>query len=691
MLRQPSDSEQPSIAVTSTAPLAQINSWEPGMYLVHRDYGIGKYLHFVSEQGNEQINEFVVLEYAKEAKLYVALSELHLLTCYQSTTSTNISLDQLGSKRWQQKRQKAERACEDLAAKLLQQHAFKQISKAPVCVVEQPAYQRFIEAFAYTTTPDQQRCIDDVLADMASTQAMDRLVCGDVGFGKTEVALRAAFVAINSGYQVAIMAPTTLLVSQHFRTFSARLANFAFRLCTLSRLSSSKQCTGNIESLASGGMDLVIATHKLLSPQIKFKRLGLLIIDEEHRFGVKQKEMLQALRSQAHTLSLSATPIPRSLHMAMSQLRQLSVIATPPKNRYSIQTFVHEYSDDILKEAILRERQRGGQVYYMHNDVHRLARIQERIHSLIPGLTSAIVHGKLAKNEIEQIMLRFANQQFDLLICTTIIESGIDIPNANTIILHRADLLGLSQIHQLRGRVGRSFHQAYAYLFTAAESLLTADAKSRLDSISRHRELGAGMNLALEDLEIRGAGDLLGAKQSGHIYDLGLELYAQMLQQASQQLQRASATDLKVSTHRYTELDCGQNIQIPASYIQDTVTRLNYYRKIQNCINQAQLQALLVEFEDRFGLTPKEVHQSLQLRRIQQRLASQGIQHCRIRSKNCTFTMFADIKLDPNVTMKKARAQKCSLRFLPPAKIQLTTLENITMAEYLQKVLDITQ
>ena len=666
---------QPS--VNNSMPV--IDDWQPGTLLVHRDYGIGKFLSFSKLDHGEKKQDFLVLEYANEDKLFVSVNHLHLVNKYIGNKITQVQLDQLGSKKWSQRKQKAYQACEDLAVKLLETHAVQKGEGAPVCKIEDNNYNLIAEDFPYQTTADQERTIKEVLHDIQQTTCMDRLVCGDVGFGNTEVAIRAAYVTILAGYQVALLTPTTLLAGQHFRTFNERFSPYPFKTALLSRLSTGAQSQQDITGLANGQVDMVIATHKLLSGKINFHKLGLIIIDEEHRFGVKQKEMIQAIKNKAHVLALSATPIPRTLHMALSSLRDMSIIQTPPKNRRAIQTFIETYNETTIQEAIQRELARGGQVYYMHNDIAQHERIKENLHRLVPSIRIASIHGRLKKTQLEAIMIDFANQAFDLLLCTTIVESGIDIANANTIILHRADTLGLSQIHQLKGRVGRSNHQAYAYLFTPDETLLNKEARARMDTIRKHTQLGAGYQIASEDLEIRGAGDLLGNKQTGHLHQIGMELYTKLLKRASMALQKDQANLLETSECEFeTIVDC----TIPQQYIEDMVTRLEYYRKIRLCVDIPSLDQLQNELQDRFGLLPKSVVSLLSQRKLQQKLENLCIDKILVKDQQCTLQANPSSKLSAQSILAKAQAMSYKVAFLPGHKIRFN--HNSNKAERLQ-------
>ncbi len=615
------DYDESMHASKSSFNAEQVENWQVGTLIVHRDYGIGRFQALTTLTRDGQPSDFLVLEYANEDKLYVATNQFHLLSRYIGPQSKKIHLTSLAGKKWHIKRQKAIENADLFADKLLSQHAVRAASVASSLQVSEHDLAQFCEYFPYTETPDQKKAIDVILGDISKTKAMNRLLCGDVGFGKTEVAMRAAFVCAFSGHQVAILAPTTLLVKQHLETFKQRFDHFPIRLAMLSRLASQAQQTKLKDQLRNGEIDIVIATHGLLQPDIRFKSLGLLVIDEEHKFGVKQKELIQSISSSAHTLAMSATPIPRTLHMTLAKLRDISIIATPPKNRLSIQTFVYEYQEPILKEALLREHQRGGQSYVIHNDIQTLSLIQENINRLLPSIRCRIMHAKQKKTILEQTMLSFQQGHFDVLLATTIVESGIDIPNANTIIIQRADLLGLSQIHQLRGRVGRSHHQAYAYLLTAPQSQMTEEGLARMRTVAKQKALGSGLNVALEDLEIRGAGDLLGKKQSGTAEEVGLSLYNEMLEKATRK--RMGLADQASSA--LIDIDMGVVALIPDSYIKDYASRLSYYRAISCAETDGALEEVRNALQDRFGMLPEPLVNLFSLRKTQQLALALGI------------------------------------------------------------------
>ncbi|MBQ9725189.1 MAG: DEAD/DEAH box helicase, partial [Neisseriaceae bacterium] len=503
---------------------------------------IGRYCGLVNLGQGDETTEMMLLEYADNAKLYVPVSDLHLISRYAGAGFDDVTLHKLGSSAWQKAKRKAAKKAHDTAAELLQLYALRHAQQGHSFDFDEQEYNAFADGFEYAETEDQAAAIVATLKDLIADKPMDRLICGDVGFGKTEVALRAAFVAVSGGKQVAVLAPTTLLVEQHTQVFKARFADFAVNIASLSRFNSNKETQGSLKGLADGTVDIVIGTHKLVQPDIQFKNLGLVIIDEEHRFGVRQKEKLKQLRSDVDVLTLTATPIPRTLSMALDGLRDFSLITTAPERRLAVKTFVKPISAATIKEAILRELKRGGQVFFLHNEVNTIENARERLQALIPEARIAVAHGQMAAGDLERIMRNFLQQQFNVLVCSTIIETGIDIPNANTIIINRADKFGIAQLHQLRGRVGRSHHQAYAYLLTP--DYITRDAEKRLDAIAAADELGAGFKLAMEDLEIRGAGEILGEGQSGDILQVGLTLYGEMLKQAVKDLKNGKIPNL---------------------------------------------------------------------------------------------------------------------------------------------------
>jgi len=577
-----------------------------GAPVVHEDHGVGRYLGLQSLNVGGMETEFLTLEYAKGDKLYVPVSSLHLISRYSGASPDKAPLHKLGGEQWERLKRKATEKVHDVAAELLEIYARRAANPGFAYPKQGDEYAAFAAAFEFEETPDQGQTISSVLADMESPHPMDRVVCGDVGFGKTEVAMRAAFCAVQGGKQVAVLVPTTLLAQQHYQNFADRFADWPVRVESLSRFRTAKQQKEIIAGLESGSVDIVIGTHKLLQPDIKFKRLGLAIIDEEHRFGVRHKERMKALRSEVDLLTLTATPIPRTLNMSMSGLRDLSIIATPPAARHPIKTFVSQWSDTLITEACQREIKRGGQVYFLHNEVQTIENTAARLEKLMPGARVQTAHGQMRERELEQIMRDFYHQRFNILVCTTIVESGIDVPSANTIIINRADKLGLAQLHQLRGRVGRSHHRAYAYMLTPPAKSMTADAKKRLEAIESLEELGAGFTLATHDLEIRGAGELLGDDQSGQIHEIGFSLYTDLLERAVEALKAGRQPELDRPLDHGAEIDLQLPALLPEGYLPDVHSRLVLYKRIASARSREELRELQVEMIDRFGLLPEQ-------------------------------------------------------------------------------------
>lgn len=575
--------------------------------IVHIDHGVGRYLGLETIDIHGTAHEFLKIEYAKKSMLYVPVSSLHLVSRYTGATPESAPLHQLGSDKWDKAKQKAEQKAHDVAAELLDIYAQRAARKGLAFETDEAAYARFTASFPFEETPDQYIAIESVIADMKSDKPMDRLVCGDVGFGKTEVAMRAAFIASYAGKQVAMLVPTTLLAQQHFENFRNRFSDWPVRVEVLSRFQSAKEQKTILADLADGKIDIIIGTHKLIRKEIVYKQLGLIIIDEEHRFGVRQKEQLKKVRAEVDVLTMTATPIPRTLNMAMNDLRDLSIIATAPAKRLAVQTFVQQWSEETVREACLREIRRGGQVYLLYNHVDRIERMTEQMQELIPEAKITFAHGQMNEKQLESVMEDFYHRRFNILVCTTIIETGIDIPTANTILIHRADKFGMAQLHQLRGRVGRSHHKAYAYMFTGDKAAMTRDAEKRLTAIAKHNTLGAGFMLASHDLEIRGAGELLGDGQSGQIQEVGFGLYSEILDRAVKALKSGKQPELNAKLHHGCEVDLGEPALIPANYLPDVHSRLVLYKRIAAAENKESLRDLEVEMIDRFGLLPQEV------------------------------------------------------------------------------------
>ncbi|AXE61514.1 transcription-repair coupling factor [Candidatus Thioglobus sp. NP1] len=581
--------------------LVEIQLGDP---IVHEHYGVGRYLGLKSKTFDDNQQDFLSLEYANGSILMVPVASLNLISRYSGASSDNAPLHKLGSQQWTKAKRKASEALYDVAAELLEIYAKRQSQKGFAYPAPSDSYSSFVSSFAFEETPDQLKTMDDVLLDMQSDKPMDRLVCGDVGFGKTEIAMRAAFLAVEAGKQVAILVPTTLLASQHRQTFNDRFSKFPIMIKSLSRFQNTKEQIQIKSELKEGKIDIIIGTHKLIQGTIEYKNLGLIIIDEEHRFGVKQKESLKKIRGQSDILTMTATPIPRSLNMALGALKELSIIASPPAKRTAIQTFVDEWNDESIKEACSRELHRGGQIFVVHNDIDTIDNMAESLSSLMPNINVRVAHGQMPTKELEQIMADFYHQRFQLLVCTTIIETGIDIPSANTIIINNAQNFGLAQLHQLRGRVGRSHHKAYAYLVIKSHQSITLDAKKRLDALASLEELGAGFMLANHDLEIRGAGDLLGENQSGKISEIGFNLYHDLLKRTIQAIKNNEKFDIKDALVEEVEINTGIACIIPETYLTDVHERLILYKRIASASDDDELKELKIEMIDRFGLLP---------------------------------------------------------------------------------------
>lgn len=619
-----------------------------GMPIVHLEQGIGRYQGLKTLNLTGEPQDFFMLEYAKGDKLYVPVQNLHLISRYSATTLDKAPINTLGTDTWSKTKTKALKRLYDTAADLLDIYAKRAAKQGFRYNAHEDLYQNFAAQFPFEETPDQQRAIDEVISDMCALRPMDRLLCGDVGFGKTEVAMRAAFVAVQNNKQVAVLVPTTLLANQHFENFSDRFANWPVCIEMLSRFKSTKQNNETIEKIKAGKVDIVIGTHKLLSKLVGFKDLGLSIIDEEHRFGVRHKDQLKALRADVDILAMTATPIPRSLNLSLSQVRDLSIIATPPLKRLSIKTFVNERKDAVIKEAILREVLRGGQVYFLHNDVKTMPLMLSELQTLMPEVKIVMAHGQMRERDLEKVMADFYHNRYHVLLCSTIIETGIDVPNANTILINRADKLGLAQLHQLRGRVGRSHHQAYAYLLTPEWQSLTNEAKQRLEAIEQTRELGSGFTLASHDLEIRGAGEILGDEQSGHMQQIGFTLYMELLDRAVKALQKGEKPKLDAQIiDSQCEVELGTSCILPEEFIPDVSTRLDFYRRFSSASCEAEIEDLQVELIDRFGLLPEPtknlVHQAM-IRTIGQSL---GIRRIGVTPKAVKIDFQAKPKIDP--------------------------------------------
>ena len=622
--------------------LAEINIGDP---VVHEEHGIGRYMGLVTMDLGGETNEMMLLEYAGEAQLYVPVSQLHLISRYSGQAHENVALHKLGSGAWNKAKRKAAEKARDTAAELLNLYAQRAAQSGHKFEINELDYQAFADGFGYEETEDQAAAIAAVIKDLTQAKPMDRLVCGDVGFGKTEVALRAAFVAVMGGKQVAVLAPTTLLVEQHAQNFADRFADFPVKVASLSRFNNSKATKAALEGMADGTVDIVIGTHKLVQDDIKFKNLGLVIIDEEHRFGVRQKEQLKRLRANVDILTMTATPIPRTLSMALEGLRDFSLITTAPSRRLAVKTFVKPFSEGSVREAVLRELKRGGQVFFLHNEVDTIENMRERLETLLPEARIGVAHGQLRERELEQVMRDFLQQRFNVLLCSTIIETGIDIPNANTIIINRADKFGLAQLHQLRGRVGRSHHQAYAYLLTP--EYITKDAEKRLDAIAAADELGAGFTLAMQDLEIRGAGEILGEGQSGEMMQVGFTLYTEMLKQAVRDLKKGRQPDLDAPLGITTEIKLHSPALLPESYCPDIHERLVLYKRLAVCETVQQINAIHEELVDRFGLPEQPVKTLIESHHLRLAAKELGIDAIDATSEAVTVTFGKHHQIDP--------------------------------------------
>jgi len=640
------DREKRSSVEGMLRDLSELSIGDP---VVHEQHGIGRYRGLVNLDLGEGETEFLQLEYAGADKLYVPVAQLHVIGRYSGGPPEAAPLHRLGGDQWERAKRKAAEQVRDTAAELLALYAQRAAREGHAFAVKAHDLDAFAEGFGFEETPDQAATIAAVVEDMRAPKPMDRLVCGDVGFGKTEVALRAAFVAVACGRQVAVLTPTTLLAEQHFNTFSDRFADWPVRIAELSRFRTGKEQQATLEALAAGRIDIVIGTHKLLSRDVKFARLGLAIVDEEHRFGVRQKEALKRLRAEVDVLTLTATPIPRTLAMSLEGLRDLSVIATAPARRLAIKTFVAPYSAGLIREACLRELKRGGQVYFLHNEVESIEATRDRLAALLPEARIAVAHGQMRERELERVMREFLQQRTNLLVCSTIIETGIDIPTANTIVINRADKFGLAQLHQLRGRVGRSHHQAYAYLLTPPEEALTAAAKKRLEAIQMMDELGSGFYLAMHDLEIRGAGEVLGESQSGEIQEVGFNLYNDMLAHAVRALKAGREPDLAQPLGVTTEINLHRPALLPAGYCSDVHERLAIYKRLANCETEDALTAMHEELVDRFGPLPEQAQALVESHRL--RILSRPLGIARIDATAEAVVL----QFDPHPAIEPAR------------------------------------
>ncbi|EEN3756286.1 transcription-repair coupling factor, partial [Salmonella enterica subsp. enterica serovar Typhi] len=647
--------------------LAELHVGQP---VVHLEHGVGRYAGMTTLEAGGIKGEYLMLTYANDAKLYVPVSSLHLISRYAGGAEESAPLHKLGGDAWSRARQKAAEKVRDVAAELLDIYAQRAAKEGFAFKHDREQYQLFCDSFPFETTPDQAQAINAVLSDMCQPLAMDRLVCGDVGFGKTEVAMRAAFLAVENHKQVAVLVPTTLLAQQHYDNFRDRFANWPVRIEMLSRFRSAKEQTQILAEAAEGKIDILIGTHKLLQSDVKLRDLGLLIVDEEHRFGVRHKERIKAMRADVDILTLTATPIPRTLNMAMSGMRDLSIIATPPARRLAVKTFVREYDSLVVREAILREILRGGQVYYLYNDVENIQKAAERLAELVPEARIAIGHGQMRERELERVMNDFHHQRFNVLVCTTIIETGIDIPTANTIIIERADHFGLAQLHQLRGRVGRSHHQAYAWLLTPHPKAMTADAQKRLEAIASLEDLGAGFALATHDLEIRGAGELLGEEQSGSMETIGFSLYMELLENAVDALKAGREPSLEDLTSQQTEVELRMPSLLPDDFIPDVNTRLSFYKRIASAKNENELEEIKVELIDRFGLLPDPARNLLDIARLRQQAQKLGIRKLEGNEKGGTIEFAEKNHVDPAWLIGLLQKQPQHFRLDGPTRLK---------------------
>ncbi|CCN71438.1 transcription-repair coupling factor [Vibrio nigripulchritudo] len=657
-------------AVNSDTVIRHLAELKPGQPVVHLDHGIGRYTGLQTLEAGGMPTEYVTLEYQDGAKLYVPVSSLNLISRYSGGAEDSAPLHKLGGEAWAKARRRAAEKVRDVAAELLDVYAKRELKPGFKFKLDREEYATFKSTFPFEETDDQATAINAVLSDMCQPKAMDRLVCGDVGFGKTEVAMRAAFVATDNSKQVAVLVPTTLLAQQHFENFRDRFANLPIRVEVLSRFKSAKEQKQILADVEEGKVDIIIGTHKLLQNDIKFKDLGLLIVDEEHRFGVRQKEKVKAMRADVDILTLTATPIPRTLNMAMSGMRDLSIIATPPARRLAIKTFVRQSEDSVTREAVLREIMRGGQVYFLHNQVETIEKVAADLEKLIPEARVTVAHGQMRERELERIMNDFYHQRFNLLVCTTIIETGIDVPTANTIIMDRADNLGLAQLHQLRGRVGRSHHQAYAYLLTPHPKAMTKDAIKRLDAIASLEDLGAGFTLATHDLEIRGAGELLGDEQSGQIQSVGFTLYMEMLEQAVEALKEGKEPSLDELLRDQTEVELRLPALLPDDYIPDINTRLSMYKRIASVSNENELAEMKVELIDRFGTLPDAAKNLLAVSEVKQKAGTMHIKKIEAHAKGGFIEFYPTADINPAFLVKLLQSAPQKYGMEGPTKLK---------------------
>jgi transcription-repair coupling factor (superfamily II helicase) len=664
--------------------LSELSLGDP---VVHAQHGIGRYRGLVNLDLGDGPTEFLHLAYANDATLYVPVSQLHLIGRYSGASPEEAPLHGLGSGQWERAKQKAAKRARDTAAELLNLYARRAARQGHAFSFDARDYERFAEGFGFDETPDQLAAIHAVTQDLVSGKPMDRLICGDVGFGKTEVALRAAFVAAADGKQVVILCPTTLLAEQHFETFKDRFSNWPIKLAELSRFRSPKEVRAALDGLADGTIDIVIGTHKLLSKDVAFKRLGLVIIDEEHRFGVRQKEALKALRAEVDVLTLTATPIPRTLAMSLEGIRDFSVIATAPQKRLAIKTFVRAETEGTIREALLRELRRGGQAYFLHNEVDTIENRRQMLEKLVPEARVVVAHGQMNERDLERVMREFHAQRANVLLCTTIIETGIDVPTANTIVMHRADKFGLAQLHQLRGRVGRSHHQAYAYLLIPDEGAITKDATKRLEAIQAMEELGSGFFLAMHDLEIRGAGEVLGDSQSGDMQEVGFGLYADMLNQAVRALKNGREPDLSAPLEAVTEINLHVPALLPAEYCGDVNERLTLYKRLANCTTLDALEGMQEELVDRFGKLPEAARALIETHRLRILSAPLGVARIDAAAEAVVMSFVPKPPLPPEKIIRFIQSRR-DVKLSGPDRLRFT-LKTVDLTQRVQRLREI--
>ncbi len=670
--------------------IRQLNDLQAGSPVVHAEYGVGRYLGLTTLEPGGTSGEFLHLEYADGDKLYVPVHALDLISRYTGASPENAPLHRLGSDQWAKARRRAINKIRDVAAELLDVYARRAARPGHRFRWQEADYRAFESGFPYEATEDQNRTIDEVLEDLASGSPMDRIVCGDVGFGKTEVALRAAFAAVHGGKQVAILVPTTLLAQQHGQTFQDRFADWAVRIEVLSRFRTANEAKDIVAGLRSGAVDILIGTHRLLQHTRDFKNVGLVIVDEEHRFGVRHKEAIKTLRSEIDILTLTATPIPRTLNMALGGLRDMSLIATPPAGRLSVKTFVSEWNDVVIREACLREAKRGGQVYFIHNRIADIQRVEKQLADLVPEATIRIGHGQMPERELEQVMIDFYHRRFNVLLCTTIVESGLDVPTANTIIINRADRFGLAQLHQLRGRVGRSHHRAYAYLVAPPRATMTADAIKRLEAIDSFEDLGSGFTLATHDLEIRGAGELLGDTQSGQIQEIGFLLYTELLGRAVDALRNGKEPDLEKPLHSGVEINLHVPALLPEDYVPDVHLRLILYKRISGAACRDELREMQVEMIDRFGLLPEATKNLTRIAAIKRDAAALGIEKIDASDAGGYLDFGSQTSMDPMTLVHMVENESHIYRLQGAHRLQfrMDLSDTATRFTQVEKILD---